>query len=401
LRTPLPNELEDLIIQRYMELNEKYQLIQEDESASEMNDYDLDVAVRSSATAEDLPDASFAGQQETYLNVHGSQQVIHCVLKCFASLFTDRAISYRTLKGFDHFEVALSCGIQKMVRSDLASAGVIFTIDTENGFNNVVLVTGSYGLGEMVVQGTVNPDEFIVFKPTLKNGFKSILEKRLGSKEAKMIYSVGGNMLTRNVDVSAIERAKFCLNDEEVLQLARWACIIEEHYSSVHRKYTPMDIEWAKCGKTGNLFIVQARPETVQSRKMQNVLRSYKLNEKGLLLTKGKSVGEMIGAGSASVIKNVHDISLFKAGDVLVTNRTDPDWEPIMKKAIAIVTNQGGRTCHAAIIARELGIPAVVGCSDATEKIATGDEVTVSCSEGDIGLVYDGILSFSIEETLL
>eukprot|EP00475_Leptophrys_vorax_P010207 TRINITY_DN1687_c0_g1_i1.p1 TRINITY_DN1687_c0_g1~~TRINITY_DN1687_c0_g1_i1.p1 ORF type:complete len:828 (-),score=261.44 TRINITY_DN1687_c0_g1_i1:73-2556(-) len=400
LNSKMPPKLEAAIISKYEQLCQKCGQT-DDKYSSGRFQYDVDVAVRSSATAEDLPDASFAGQQETYLNVHGSDQVVQSVVRCFASLFTDRAISYRTLKGFDHFAVALSCGVQKMVRSDLASAGVIFTINTENGFQNVVLVTGSYGLGEMVVQGTVNPDEYIVFKPTLARGFKPILEKRLGSKEIKMIYSEGGNKLTKNVDVSAADRARFCLEDDEILQLARWACIIEDHYTRVHGKFTPMDIEWAKCGKTGNLYIVQARPETVQSRKQQNVLKSYKLLERGPIKTKGKSVGEMIGAGRASVIKNVHDINLFKEGDVLVTNRTDPDWEPIMKKAKAIVTNQGGRTCHAAIIARELGIPAVVGCSDATEKIAPGDEVTVSCAEGDVGRVYAGILDFKIEETAL
>ena len=297
----------------------------------------VDVAVRSSATAEDLPDASFAGQQETYLNVFGVQDVIDSCHRCFASIFTDRAISYRTIKGFDHFNVALSVGVQKMVRSDLASSGVMFSIDTETGFKNAALVTAAYGLGENVVQGAVNPDEYFVFKPTLKQGYRPILEKRLGSKEIKMIYEIGGTKLTKNVPVPESEQRKYAINDEEILQLARWACIIEDHYSEVRGQYTPMDIEWAKDGLTGELYIVQARPETVQSQKSGTVLKNYQLKGSSEVLVTGRAVGEMIGQGKAKVILDVHKIDEFEPGEVLVTNKTDPDWEPIMKKASAIV----------------------------------------------------------------
>jgi pyruvate,water dikinase len=359
------------------------------------------VAVRSSATAEDLPDASFAGQQETYLNVHGVKHVLESCHKCFASIFTDRAISYRTIKGFDHFEVALSVGVQKMVRSDLASSGVMFSIDTETGFKNAAFVTSAYGLGENVVQGAVNPDEFFVFKPTLKNGSRPILNKRLGSKEVKMIYDLGGGKQVKNEPVPPSERSKFSITDDEVLTLAKWACIIEDHYSEKRGQYSPMDIEWAKDGQTGELFIVQARPETVQSQKSGSVLRNYKLQGTGNILVTGRAVGEMIGQGAARVILDVHRIDEFKAGEVLVTNKTDPDWEPIMKKASAIVTNQGGRTCHAAIIAREMGIPAIVGCGNATGILKTGQNVTISCSEGEEGRVYEGLVPFEIIETQL
>ncbi|RMG12461.1 MAG: phosphoenolpyruvate synthase [Cyanobacteria bacterium J055] len=353
LNTPFPKELEVAISTAYFKLCERYdggielcdQLPPEDREACKSYSYDTDVAVRSSATAEDLPDASFAGQQETYLNVHGVKSVLESCHKCFASLFTDRAISYRTIKGFDHFEVALSVGVQKMVRSDLASSGVMFSIDTETGFKNAALVTAAYGLGENVVQGAVNPDEYFVFKPTLKEGFRPILEKRLGSKEIKMIYEVGGGKLTKNVPVPEPDRNKYAITDEEILTLAKWACIIEDHYSQVRETYTPMDIEWAKDGITGDLFIVQARPETVQSQKSGNILKNYKLNGTGDVLVRGRAVGEAIGQGMARVILDVHQIETFKAGEVLVTNKTDPDWEPIMKKASAIVTNQGGRTC--------------------------------------------------------
>jgi pyruvate,water dikinase len=388
LQTPFPQDLQDAIAAGYAKLCEQYGA-------------DTDVAVRSSATAEDLPDASFAGQQETYLNVHGLTGVLDACHRCFASIFTDRAISYRTIKGFDHFNVALSVGVQKMVRSDLAASGVVFSIDTETGFKDAVFVTSAYGLGENVVQGAVNPDEFFVFKPTLKQGFRPIVKKRIGTKEIKMIYDVGGSKLTKNVPVPDSERAKYSVTDDEVLQLAKWACIIEDHYTQIRGSYSPMDIEWAKDGLTEQLFIVQARPETVQSQKSGNILKSYSMVEKGKVLVVGRAVGEMAGQGSARVILDVHRIDEFKPGEVLVTNRTDPDWEPIMKRASAIVTNQGGRTCHAAIIARELGIPAIVGCSDATEKLQTGQEVTISCCEGEDGKVYEGLLPFEVKEVAL
>ncbi|MFB2983153.1 phosphoenolpyruvate synthase [Microseira sp. BLCC-F43] len=409
LNTPFPEELEEAITQAYLKLCDRYgtsaefceKLPPEEQEECKRYSSDVDVAVRSSATAEDLPDASFAGQQETYLNVYGVDAVLEACHKCFASIFTDRAISYRTIKGFDHFEVALSVGVQKMVRSDLASSGVMFSIDTETGFKNAALITAAYGLGENVVQGAVNPDEYFVFKPTLKEGFRPILEKRLGSKEIKMIYDVGGGKQTKNVPVPESERGKYAINDDEILTLAKWACIIEDHYSEVRGTNSPMDIEWAKDGLTGELFIVQARPETVQSQKSASVIKNFKLNGTSNILTTGRAVGEMIGAGKARVILDVHRIDEFQPGEVLVTNKTDPDWEPIMKKASAIVTNQGGRTCHAAIIAREMGIPAIVGCGNATGTLKTGQEITVSCSEGEEGRVYDGLVPFEIIETQL
>ncbi|EHC08884.1 phosphoenolpyruvate synthase [Fischerella thermalis] len=385
LQTPFPEELEKAIAQAYEDLCNQYGA-------------DTDVAVRSSATAEDLPDASFAGQQETYLNVHGLPAVLQACHKCFASIFTDRAISYRQIKGFDHFNIALSVGVQKMVRADLAASGVMFSIDTETGFKDAALITAAYGLGENVVQGAVNPDEYLVFKPTLKQGYRPILEKRLGTKEIKMVYDLGGSKMTKNIPVAASDRAAFALNDDEILQLAHWACLIEEHYSQVRGVYTPMDIEWAKDGITNELFIVQARPETVQSQKIKNVLHIYQLQEKGEVLVTGRSVGEMIGQGKARVILDVHRLGEFQPGEVLVTNRTDPDWEPIMKKASAIVTNSGGRTCHAAIIAREMGIPAIVGCGNATKIIKAGQEITVSCAEGETGKVYKGLLAYEVQE---
>ncbi|BCX12039.1 MAG: phosphoenolpyruvate synthase [Thermosynechococcus sp.] len=388
LHTPFPPELTDAIAAAYQKMCDRY-------------GPNTDVAVRSSATAEDLPDASFAGQQETYLNVHGLKGVLDACHRCFASLFTDRAISYRQIKGFDHFNVALSVGVQKMVRSDLACSGVMFSIDTETGFKDTALITAAYGLGENVVQGAVNPDEYLVFKPTLKAGYKPILKKALGSKEIRMVYDLGGTKLTRNEPVPETLRKQFALTDEEILTLGRWACLIEEHYSALRGTYTPMDIEWAKDGITGELFIVQARPETVQSQKARNILRTYHLEQKGTLLATGRAIGEMIGQGRARVILNVRNIDQFQAGEVLVTHRTDPDWEPIMKKASAIVTDQGGRTCHAAIIARELGIPAIVGCGDATETIPNGAEVTVSCAEGEEGHVYQGLLPFHVQEVAL
>lgn len=397
LKTPFPKTLESTIIDAYHQLTERCHVATDSEG--------LDVAVRSSATAEDLPDASFAGQQETYLNVQGTQALIEACHKCFASLFTDRAISYRTIKGFDHFDVALSIGIQQMIRSDLATSGVMFSIDTETGFKNAALITAAYGLGENVVQGAVNPDEYLVFKPTLKEGYQPILDKRLGSKEIKMVYDLEGSKLTKNVLVPEHERQLFALTNPEILTLARWACIIEDHYSTVHGKYTPMDIEWAQDGHTGELFIVQARPETVQSQKSEHILTTYQLTAPGEVIVSGRAVGAKISHGTVRVIKDAGQISLFQPGEVLVTLRTDPDWEPIMKQAAAIVTDQGGRTCHAAIIARELGIPAIVGCATeegaATETLQTGQKVTVSCAEGELGKIYDGLLSFEIQETHL
>ncbi|PMB00074.1 phosphoenolpyruvate synthase, partial [Fischerella thermalis CCMEE 5328] len=401
IHTPFPPELRDAIAQAYQTLCQQYYM-------------DTDVAVRSSATAEDLPDASFAGQQETYLNVTTTAGVLAACHKCFASLFTDRAISYRHIKGFDHFNIALAVGVQKMVRSDLASAGVMFTIETETGFKDAALITAAYGLGENVVQGAVNPDEYYVFKPTLKAGFRSIIDKKLGSKELKMIYD-DGSKFTKNVLVTTSEKNKFALTDDEILQLGRWACLIEDHYSQVHGVYTPMDIEWAKDGITNDLFVVQARPETVQSQKSQNVLRTYRLRlgdgevgswggEQKLSphpLVTGRAVGSAISQGKARVISEVSKIDQFQPGEVLVTDRTDPDWEPIMKHARAIITNSGGRTCHAAIIARELGVPAIVGCGNATEVIKTGQEVTVSCAEGEEGKVYPGLLPFDVQEVAL
>jgi pyruvate, water dikinase len=388
LQTQFPQKLADAIARSYQELCDEYGV-------------DTDVAVRSSATAEDLPDASFAGQQETYLNVHGVSAVLEACHKCFASIFTDRAISYRQKRGFDHFDVALSVGVQKMVRSDLAASGVMFSIDTETGFKDAALITAAYGLGENVVQGAVNPDEYLVFKPTLKQGFKPILSKRLGSKEIKMIYDVGGSKQTRNISVSHCDRTCFALTDNEIIQLAKWTCIIEEHYSQVRGVDTPMDIEWAKDGITNQLFIVQARPETVQSQKQKNVLRFYELKAKGDVIIEGRAVGEGIGNGKARVILDLHQINQFQAGEVLVTNRTDPDWEPIMKKASAIVTNTGGRVCHAAIIAREMGIPAIVGCGNGTKIIKNGEEITVSCAEGETGRVYRGLLPYEVREISL
>ena len=359
----------------------------------------LDVAVRSSATAEDLPDASFAGQQETYLNVRGENQLIEACRRCFASLYTDRAISYRIDKGFGHSQVALSIGVQRMVRSDLGAAGVLFTIDTESGFSDVVLINAAYGLGESVVQGTVSPDEFYVFKPTLKTGYRPILRKSLGSKETKLVYDEGGTKMTRNVKVPAEQRKQFAIEDEDILKLAKWGCIIEDHYTEKAGQFRPMDIEWAKDGRTGQLFILQARPETVQSQLSADVLENYKLRETSAVLVSGRAVGERIGKGPVSVISDASQLHAFCEGHVLVTDKTDPDWEPIMKKAAAIVTNRGGRTCHAAIVSRELGLPAIVGSGQATEHLQDDQEVTVSCAEGDIGKVYHGLLDFEVERT--
>lgn len=359
---------------------------------------DTDVAVRSSATAEDLPTVSFAGQQETYLNIRGYHSLREACTRCFASLFTDRAISYRVTNKFDHFRVALSIGVMKMVRSDLAASGVIFTLDTETGFRDVVFITGSYGLGENVVQGQVNPDEFYVFKPTLREGYRPIIKKKAGSKEIKMIYGRGDSkVLTRNVEVPEAERLRFCINDEEVLKLAEYAVAIEDHYSAKYGESRPMDIEWAKDGVSGELFIVQARPETVQSQKSRDILETYVLEGRSEILARGRSVGEKIATGKAHVIPDVSDLPSFQPGEVLIADTTTPDWEPVMKTAAAIVTNKGGRTCHAAIVSRELGIPAVVGAENASEVLSNGREITVSCAEGEAGLVYAGTLPFHVE----
>tara|TARA_R110001592_G_scaffold59620_3_gene180929 strand:- start:6721 stop:9126 length:2406 start_codon:yes stop_codon:yes gene_type:complete len=361
---------------------------------------EIEVAVRSSATAEDLPDASFAGQQETYLNISGEEQLIRTCKRVFASLFTNRAISYRVDKGFTHMDVALSIGIQKMVRSDKGSAGVIFTLDTESGFRDVVFITGAYGLGENVVQGAVDPDEFYVFKPTLASGHRPILKRRLGSKKIKMIYGddSSAGLSTTNISVSLGEQNTFCISDEDVLTLSKYAVIIEKHYSQKAGKDRPMDIEWAKDGVSGELFIVQARPETVQSQRNAMIQEVYKLNETGKVIAEGKAVGEKISTGIARVIVSSEQINEVKPGDMLVTDMTDPDWEPIMKIASGIITNRGGRTCHAAIIARELGIPAVVGCGDATINITNGEKVTLSCADGDVGRIYQGELDFDKTE---
>jgi len=376
--TPIPSELEEEIRKNYRKMEKRY-------------GNNTDVAVRSSATAEDLPDASFAGQQETYLNVRGEDELLEKVRDCFASLFTNRAISYRVDKGFDHFNVYLSVGVQKMVRSDLASSGVIFSIDTESGFQDSIYITGAYGLGENVVQGAVNPDQFYVFKPTLKDGFRPILEKKLGTKEKRMIYGEHG---TEQQKVSEEDKKNFVITDDEILILAKWAQIIEDHYQK------PMDIEWAKDGQSGDLFIVQARPETVHSQKDMATLKTYILEEKGELIVEGEAVGSKIGQGEANIIENAKDIIKFKMGQVLVTDMTDPDWEPIMKIAGAIVTNRGGRTCHAAIISRELGIPCVIGTGEGTSKIVKGSNITVDCSEG-VGRIYGSLLKFRIDELKL
>ncbi len=357
---------------------------------------DVDVAVRSSATAEDLPEASFAGQQETFLNVWGEEELMDACKRCYASLFTDRAIAYRAEHGFDDMKVALSVGVQKMVRSDKAGAGVMFSIDTETGFRDVVVINAAWGLGENVVQGTVTPDEYMVFKPLLgKDSFTPIIDRYLGSKEKKMVYATGGTHPTKNLDTPKKERRLFVLSDDDVLQLGRWAAAIEKHYGK------PMDIEWAKDGDLDELFIVQARPETVQSRKEAESLKTYTLREKGKEILEGVAIGEAVSAGKTCVIKGADEISRFEEDSILVTEMTDPDWVPIMKKARGIVTDHGGRTCHAAIVSRELGIPAIVGTAEGTETLKDGQDVTMSCSEGDVGYVYDGILEYSEEEVNL
>ena len=379
LKENIPKEIRKEIFSAYKKLSKRYR---------QMN---VDVAVRSSATAEDLPDASFAGQQETYLNIKGEKDLLVACKKCFASLFTNRAISYREDKGFSHFDVALSIGVQKMVRSDLASSGVMFSIDTESGFKDAIFITSIYGLGENIVQGAVNPDEFYVHKPTLKKGFRPIISKKVGDKRIKMIYSNSKTSPVKNVKVPVEDQHKFSLTDKEILKLAKWAVIIEDHYKK------PMDIEWAKDGSTGQLFIVQARPETVQSQKNMNKLEEYVLAGSGKVLVRGSSVGSKIGYGRVRVIKDISGINDFKKGEVLVTTMTDPDWEPIMKIASAIVTDKGGRTCHAAIISRELGIPCIVGTNDATEKLVTGENVTVFCAGGEEGVVYKGKIPYKVK----
>ncbi len=374
--TALPADLEQAIRDAYIKL------------CKDAGSDDIAVAVRSSATAEDLPDASFAGQQETFLNVVGIDDVLHKVKEVFASLYNDRAIAYRVHQGFKHEDVFLSAGVQLMVRSDVGASGVLFTLDTESGFRDVVFVTGSYGLGEMVVQGAVNPDEFYVFKPTLREGKPAVLRRSLGAKQQRMVYSDQPGERVRIEETPTELRHRFCVVDADVEELSRQALIIEKHYGR------PMDIEWAKDGNTGKLYIVQARPETVKSRATTTTLERFQLNEKGKVLTEGRAIGQKIGSGKARVIRSLADMNKVQPGDVLVADMTDPDWEPVMKRAAAIVTNRGGRTCHAAIIARELGVPAVVGCGNALETIPDGMEVTVSCAEGDTGTIYEGLLKF-------
>lgn len=380
LNGEFPDAIAKEIREGYAELSKRYQVS------------DADVAVRSSATAEDLPEASFAGQQESFLNISGQRQLLDACKKCYASLFTDRAITYRIEKGFDHMQIALSIGIQKMVRSDKGGAGVIFTLDTESGFPNAVIINAAWGLGEYVVKGTVTPDQYTVFKPLLENEVnRPIIEKKLGDKASKLVYAAGTHA-TRNVSTSEKQRKSFVLSDDEILQLSRWACIIEKHY----RK--PMDIEFAKDGETHTLFIVQARPETVQSRNKSAVMKTYRLTKKGTLLLKGISIGETIAAGKVCRVLSVADIGKVAPGSILVTEMTDPDWVPVMKKVAGIITDFGGRTCHAAIVSRELGIPAIVGTGDATQVLESGQEVTMSSAEGDEGHIYDGILPFEATE---
>jgi pyruvate,water dikinase len=378
----LPSDLQDAIFSAYDRLGEGQA---------------IDVAVRSSATAEDLPDASFAGQQETYLNVRGRAALLHACRRSFASLYTDRAISYRADKGFDQLQVALSIGVQRMVRSDLATSGIMFTLDTETGFRDVVLINASYGLGEPIVQGSVTPDEYCVFKPTLKMGFRPILQRTVGTKEFKLVYDEGGSRGVKTVPVAPGDRVRFALSDEDVLTLARWGCAIEDHYSRKRGAPVPMDIEWAKDGRTGELFVVQARPETVHARQHIQFLEQYRLRDRGRVLVTGRSVGSKIAKGRVRVVPHAADLRELQAGEVLVTDKTDPDWEPIMKKAAAIVTNRGGRTCHAAIVSRELGVPAIVGTETGTTTLTTGQLVTVSCAEGDTGFVYEGARRFDLE----
>ncbi|MDO7253846.1 pyruvate, water dikinase [Helicobacter cappadocius] len=391
--TPFPADLRDEIFQAYKMLSDEYG----------MNE--ADVAVRSSATAEDLPDASFAGQQDTYLSVKGQTELIHYIKSCFASLFTDRAVSYRASRGFDHFKVALSVGIQKMVRADKGSAGVMFSIDTETGFKDAVFITSSWGLGENVVGGTVNPDEFYVFKPTLEQGKRPIIKRQLGTKHLKMVYAPkGSDHPTKNIKTTQKELETFSITDEDVLTLARYAIVIEKHYTKEAGEYRPMDMEWAKDGESGEIFIVQARPETVQSQNIKKLngqriekFRFKNTDEDKEIIINGKAIGGKIGAGKVRIINDIAHMNSFKEGEILVTDNTDPDWEPAMKKASAVITNRGGRTCHAAIVAREIGVPAIVGAVGATDRLYTGMEVTVSCAEGEEGYVYAGIHEYEVE----
>jgi pyruvate,water dikinase len=384
-----PKEMSEQIIISYEKLSKQY-------------GQDLtDVAVRSSATAEDLPDASFAGQQETFLNVRGPAMLMDCVRNCFASLFTDRAISYRQSFGYDHFQLALSVCVQKMVRSDLGASGVAFSIDTESGFKDAVVINASYGLGELIVQGSVSPDEYIVFKPLIKQGFTSIIEKKMGNKDKMMIYGEGGDERVKIIPTENNFRNRFCLRDDGIMKLSKWVVLIEEYYTKIKGKWTPMDVEWALDGLSKDLFIVQARPETIHSQKDHSKITEYKIEDENRhtkVLTKGIAVGDKIGSGKATILysldKRVSEGHEFVAGSVLVTDMTDPDWEPIMKKASAIITNKGGRTCHAAIVARELGVPAIVGCGNATEMIKEGLVVTASCAEGDEGFIYEGEIKY-------
>jgi pyruvate,water dikinase len=376
LKVQLPEKFKEEIGEAYKILSKQYKMKA------------VDVAVRSSATAEDLPDASFAGQQDTYLNIQGEKELLISVKKCIASLFTNRAISYRVDKGFDHFKIALSVGVQKMARSDMASSGVMFTIDTESGFQNAVLINSIYGLGENIVQGKVSPDEFFVFKPT-----KTIISRRIGKKKIKMIYNNNPKKPVKDIPVGQIDQDKQSITDKQVIELAKWGMIIEKHYGR------PMDIEWALDGRDKKLYIIQARPETIHSVRNYNIIEEYSMPKKGGVVAIGRSVGNKIGAGKAHKIMDVVDISKFKLGEVLVTDMTDPDWEPIMKIASAIVTDKGGRTCHAAIVSRELGIPCIVGSGDVSKKVKTGQGITASCAEGDEGIIYDGILPFKIKTT--
>ncbi len=395
-----PEEIWKGIMARYDELSQQH------------GQEATDVAVRSSATAEDLPDASFAGQQETFLNIRGHQDLIAAVRNCFASLWTDRAIVYRQSLGYDHFQVGISVGVQKMVRSDVGSSGVAFSLDTESGFKDVVLINGSYGLGEMVVQGAVSPDEFLVFKPTLAEGYSSIIEKKLGNKDRKMVYGVEPGKPTLTIPIERAQRHRFCINDDQALEIARSVVAIEKYYSQKKGHWCPMDVEWAVDGLSKQLFIVQARPETIHSRKATDRVVEYKLEPNSAVaapkvITTGIAIGDRVGAGKVRILFSLDgrggdtDGKDFQQGDVLVTDMTDPDWEPIMKKASAIITNKGGRTCHAAIVAREMGVPAIVGCGNATDLLDTGMEVTASCCEGDTGIIYNGIIPYRKEETML
>lgn len=388
-----PEKLSKEITHAYAVLSDQYQ------------QFNVDVAVRSSATAEDLPDASFAGQQETFLNICGQEALLSAVRRCFASLFTDRAISYRENIHFDHFRIGLSVCIQKMVRSDLASSGVAFSLDTESGFKDAIVINGSYGLGELIVQGSVSPDEFIVFKPTLKNGHPAIIEKKLGNKDKKMVYGKTGGERVKTIDIDPEDRNRFCISDEMALQLSKWVLLIENHYSVLKGSWCPMDIEWAVDGITGTLYIVQARPETVHSLKETGKITEYLISDKNReqkIILKGIAVGDKIAGGKVHIIKDLKagqiHLTDFKRGDILVTDMTDPDWEPIMKHASAIITNKGGRTCHAAIVAREMGVPAIVGCKNATSLLCKGQMITASCAEGDTGIIYDGLIPFEKHE---